>query len=418
MKINKKLVGYLKNHRDRGFVRDFYGIFVNNSDIKDFKNYLKVISYRYDSLSASKISRLTKLSKRKIEHWIYEDNKPFIIKLLEHHTYLSKPKDNMRWLSINSTRGGLFIGPWIQVPDRIDKYNDVYKVIKQLKEIPAFEQKNNLFNIHLSSYKKEDFLAYLLGMMVGDSSKTGIMRKQRITRRIHIRLSKGYPTNEKLGEFTSLCANYLGLRMGKRKDCPAGKRNVYPFYTWISQSSTLIDWFYKACLGLKNNEKTTYDLIRTDWILKAPKNFKISFLQGLADSDGFVDFSSQQIGIITEPNTELVRNILDSLEIKSTPKFFTHNQLWSLMINIKDAYNLPLFNPIVRSYRYQYMEKLFKAKRASGHWPVWLKDKIEQNIKEGVDGTELVKKILNEEGIAIRTKSIYRRAKKLREQTN
>ena len=88
-------------------------------------------------------------------------------------------------------------------------------------------------------------LGFFLGMFLGDASKTGINRKQRVTRRVHIRLSKGYPTNERLGCFVSMCANRLGLRMGKRKDCPAGKRNIHAFYTWISQSSLLFQWMFE-----------------------------------------------------------------------------------------------------------------------------------------------------------------------------
>ena len=59
------------------------------------------------------------------------------------------------------------------------------------------------------------------------------------------------------------------------------------------------------------------------------------------------------------------------------------------------------------------MEKLYKAKKISGHWPVWLVKKIENNIKRGVKGTKLVKIILEEEGIVIGTKNIRKRVKKL-----
>ncbi len=403
MKINKNLIKYFKRHPGINFIKYFYGIFINKKDIKDFKEYSKVILHRTRGFSASQIAKLTKISKRKIDHWIYEGNKPFIIRILDHYLNLGKPKNNLKWLSINSTRGGLLIEPWIQVPEKIESYNDIYSVIKQLKVLQGKQIKT----------KKELCFAYLLGILIGDSSKTGIKRKQRVTRRIHLRLSKGYKTNERLGEFVKLCTNYLSMRMNRCKDCPAGKRNVYPFYTWISQSSLLIQWIFNVCLGLKNNELTTYNPIRADWILKSPREFKIFFLQGLADSDGFVDFSSQKVGIITEPNTGLIKNILKSLNISAKPWLITRTKLWTLMISIKDAYNLPTFNPTVKSYRYEQMEKLYKAKKISGKWPPWLIEKVEKNIKNGLKGTEIVKKILNEENIAIRTKNIHKRAKKL-----
>ena len=83
------------------------------------------------------------------------------------------------------------------------------------------------------------------------------------------------------------------------------------------------------------------------------------------------------------------------------------------MISINDAYKLPVFNQIVRSYRYEDVKRLFKANRIRGHWPLWLSQEVERNIKEGYNGTEIVKNILNTYGVAIRTKNIHKRVKKL-----
>ena len=411
MGINKNLIAFFRANSNPRFINYFYGISINDQEKKSFKDYSKVVLYRNEGLSASRISKLANLPKRKIEHWIYEGNKPFVIRLLEKYLHLGNPKSGFQWLSVNSTRGGLFTGPWIQVPFQLKNIDDIYLVLEQSIPLPEYITKSEAFNTELQNCQKEHLFAYLLGFIVGDASKTGIKRKQRTTRRIHIRLSVNYPTNLKLGNYASLCANGLGLRMGRRKNCPAGKLNPHPFYTWISQSSSFFQWIFHTCLGLQDHETTTYNPIRAKWLLSAPKEFKIAFLQGLADSDGFVDFNSQQIGIITEPNTQLVKEILDSIKIHSTPKLFTQHKLWALMINIKDAYNLPLFNPIVKSYRYQDTEKLFKATQISGHWPEWLRLKVEYHIKQGLRGTKLMKKVLDEEGIAITTKHIRRHVK-------
>lgn len=412
MKINKKfnnnLVKYFNHSFNTDFIKYFYDINTTKLDIKTFNDYKKTILLRTQGLSASEIAKRHKLPQRKIEHWIFEDNKPFIIRLLQHFLILGKPKKGSKWLSINSTRGGLFIGPWIQVPDKINSYKDISKVINQLDALPEYKQSLRELNISQNCLKKENCLAYLLGILVGDASKTGIQRKHRVTRRIHIRLSKGFQTNRRMGDFITLNVNYLGLRMCKRKDCPAGKRNLHPFYTWISQSSLLFQWIFRVCLGLKNNETTTYYPIKAKWILKTPKKFKIQFLQGLADSDGFVDFNSVKVGIITEPNTHLIDKIFKSLNITTKRRFFTQNKLWSILINVNDAFKLPIFNPIVRSYRYAYTEKLYKAKRVLWHWSPRLRKKVEKNLKNGISGTKLVKKILYEDNIIIRTKGIRR----------
>jgi len=166
-------------------------------------------------------------------------------------------------------------------------------------------------------------------------------------------------------------------------------------------------------LGLKDDGRTTYDKINADWILEAPREFKISFLQGLADSDGFVDFSAQQAAVITHPNTDLIEKIFISLEVKTRRWLITQTGLWCLVMGIKDAYNLPLFNPYVKCYRYEKVIKLFNAKRLSGHTPEWLSRKVNEYIKSGLSGTKLVEKIIDEYGIAIRTKNILRRKRKM-----
>lgn len=395
---NKEFFSILNKRKNiKNFTKLFFGINLSYRDKKNITNFLSVIKHRNRGIPISKIHSQTNIPRRKIEHWIFEDTKPLIINLLKDYIQLGNPSKGKVWISINSTRGGLFTGPWIEVPKIIRTYKDLLRVLNQLNK-----------NIEFS----EVSFGYILGFLIGDSSKPSIIRKFRTTRRITVRLSKHFPTNKKLGDYVSLCANNLGLRMKKCKDCPPGKQNLYPFYTWISQSSTLIQWIFNVCIGLNDNQKTTYDKINANWILNSSKQFKISFLQGLADSDGFVDFSEQRVGIITHPNTDLVENILNTLEIKSKRRYFTNNGLWALMISIHDAYSLPIFNRSVNSYRYKKLKKLVYAKKIQGHWPEWLSQEVNKNIISGINGTELVKKIIDNYGVAIRTKQITIRKKK------
>ena len=394
---------------DTNFMNQFYGVTLREKDTKTFYEFTTVVKHRAAGLSATKISELTGIPKRKLEHWIFNENSVFSIRLLEHYFTLGKIEKSHRYLSINSTRGGIFTGPWITVPSQIRDYADVEKVLNQLRPITENECYHN-------NISKAELFAYFLGFLIGDSSKTGIKRAQRTTRRVQVRLSIRYPSNEKVGEFVSLCANSIGLRMERRKDCPAGKLNPYPFYTWISQSSPLIQWIFEVCLGLDNDMLTTYDPIRSDWILSAPEIFRIRFIQGLADSDGFVDFTARQAGIITSPNTELIEKILNSLNIKTTKRYFQSSKLWALMMKPNDAYKLPIFNEYIKSYRYYEIESLCLAKRYN-KWPKEFKEKVIANIKQGYSGTELVRKILKEEGVLITTKHINKLRKSCNEET-
>ena len=241
--------------------------------------------------------------------------------------------------------------------------------IDQLRPINDYEIVHR-FNLKPDDLEKMklNLFAYLLGILVGDASKNCIKRKRKTTRRITLSLTHAHQTNERLGNFVALCANCLGLRMNRIKDGPKGSKNKNSFFRWRSQSSLLIEWIFNVCLGLSDDQLTTYDAIKADWILTTPKTFRVWFLQGLADSDGFVDLQAQQVGIITQPNTDLIKRIFESLGVNPKKRIFG-GRLEALMVNIRDAYKLPIFNPLVRSYRFKLLEKLIKAKRIRGHWP-------------------------------------------------
>lgn len=321
---------------------------------------------------------------------------------------------SFKWISINSSRGGILKGPWLIVPNKIDSYKKILYVIDQIEPM-INESRMNKFQLNRQTIKKlrSCLFAYFLGVLIGDASKSANKRKFGTTRRISLSLTKKYQSNERFGEFVCLCANSLGLRMDRIKDTPKGKKNKYPFYRWNSQSSMLIQWMFNVCLGLNDNQVTTYDTINANWILNAPKDFRIWFLQGLADSDGFVDLQAFQVGIITQPNTQFIKVVLESLGIRSNIRIFD-GRLEGTMINIQDAYELPVFNPYVNSYRFELLEKLVRSKRICGHWPKWLSDKVNSYLNDGLRGTQIVKKVLNKFNIAIRTKQIYRRTKEMK----
>ena len=319
--------------------------------------------------------------------------------------------------SINSTRGGKFIGPWIEVPEKIKNYNDIKSVLKQLEHLPeAYERAKFFWMKNLNKIKSQMF-AYFLGVMVADASKHGIKRKSRITRRVGLTLTKRHSSNERFGEFVSLCANCLRLRMNRIKDMPKGKRNTHSFFRWNSQSSPLLEWMFTKCLGLSTDYLTTYNSINANWLYKTPKKFKTWFLQGVSDSDGYVDFNSFQVGIISQPNTTLIKNILESLGIESSIRIF-RDDLEAVVTSVENAYKIPLFNPIVKSYRYLQMKKLATAEKLHWHMSEELNNKIRNYLSSGIRGTTLVKKILETENIRVRTKAIRRIEKRLRSDDN
>ncbi|MBU2475302.1 MAG: hypothetical protein KKC38_02195 [Nanoarchaeota archaeon] len=402
-------------NNDLEFINYFWSINFSDKEKERFKKFLEVDYLKKKGFLEKEISNKTKTPKGTIEKWIRLKSVPYLVHYSQYSKNLRKPQKDYKWLAINSTRGGILKEPWIKVPEKINSYRDLIKVIKQLKSINNLKDFNK-FNINFKSIEKMKPLlfAYLLGMFVGDTSKKEIKRKNRTTRRIQLRLSTRFKTNKMLGEFTKLCANNIGLRMNQGKNCPKGKRNTHDFYAWHSQSSLLIQWIFKVCLGLKNKEKTTYDPIKANWLIKAPKEFKIYFLQGLADSDGYIDITTHRAGIITGPNTKFIKELLKTININGEESYLHKGSLGQIKFRLEKAIELPLFSPHVKSYRYQLMEKIMKAKRLHHHWPAYLGKEVDNYLKEGFSSTKIMQKVLNNHNIIIRQGGINKRRNKIK----
>ena len=383
-----------KKVNDLNFLNFFWGTNFSDKDKKILKLFLKTHELKNQNLPIRKISKITNVPESTTSKWAYGYSIPHIAHYLK---YYSELKPNKKIISINSTRGGIQTGPWIKVPEKINNFKDIKKVLSQLN------QKN---------IEKE--FGYIVGIMVGDASKHGIKRKNRIARRIQLRLSTKYDTNIKMGNHVSNCLKSLNIRINRTKNCPKGKRNPNDFYAWHSQCSSLIDWMFKACLGLKNSELTTYEPIKAKWVINSPNHFKISFLQGIADSDGYIDITQCRAGIVTKPNIKILKSIFDSLNIKYFTGKLHKGNLMQIKIRLEDAYSLPLFNPIVCSYRYQLMKKAIKANKLHHHWPIWLGKKVDNYLKQDLSSTKIINNILNEYNIIIRQGGIQRRKQKLK----
>jgi hypothetical protein len=398
------------------FLDYFYGIRISEKEIESFWNYSKTKELKSKGLSIGKIHKILGNPRRRIEHWFYEKNMPFVSRLEEYYDKLGKPEKNKKWLSINSTKGGLFTGPWIQVPSKVKGFEDVKKVIGQIEPLKETYERANEFELNKKDVGdlRYYFFYYLLGLVVGDGSITRGTGKIRISRRITLNLCKRYPTNKRVGKFVVLCLNSIGLRMNRTKDDRPSKKNKHKFFRWHGQCSQLCEWIFDICFGLKEKQNTTYFPIKGEWILKSPKNLRIAFLQGIADSDGYTDISASQVGLITKSNIDLFEKIFDSIEVHHIRKYLHHGTLPTVMINIKKAYELPIFNPYTKSYRWQLVKKIAEAKRLKHQLPKELAEEITKHLKKGCSSVDIVKMLLYKYNLLVRGGSIQKRMRTLK----
>jgi hypothetical protein len=400
------------------FLDYFYGIKVSEKDIQNFYDFTKTKELKSKGIRPAKIYKEFENSRRRIEHWFYDKNIPFVARLEEYYKSLGKPEKNKKWLSINSTKGGLLTGPWIQVPMNVEEFKDIKQTIDQIEPLKETTEKAKELEI-----KKEDieklryyFFYYLLGLVVGDGAIIRGTGKIRITRRITLGLSKRFQTNERLGNFVVLCLNSIGLKMNRTKDGQPSKKNRHKFFRWQGQCSQLAEWIFDVCFGLKEKQNTTYFPIKGEWILNSPENLRIAFLQGIADSDGYVDIGVSQVGLITKTNIELFEKVFDSLEIHHTRKYLHYRTLPTAMIHLKSAYSLPIFNPYIKSYRWQLTKKLAEAERLPHQLPKELGKEVTGHLEKGSSSIDIVKMLLYKYNILIREGSVQKRIRTLRKE--
>ena len=188
------------------------------------------------------------------------------------------------WPSVDIGTHGIPMGPFLRVPRELDSWNEVWKVISQLEPLDASQGETC----------REYHFGFLLGMIVGDTAKS----KPAVGHRhLELTLIQKYGTNLRLGEFTSSCARSLGLRMHRIKDIPPPRLKPHGFFTWVSQASPLIDWIYDVGLGLRDDEVTTYDSLRAEWVFDSPREFRVG-LSGLGGVRWFTQCGEPIGGIL------------------------------------------------------------------------------------------------------------------------
>jgi hypothetical protein len=155
------------------------------------------------------------------------------------------------------------------------------------------------------------------------------------------------------------------------------------------------------------DKTTTDDPVSADWLKLAPSNFQKTFLQGFADSDGYVDVNKHEVGIVVDPNEFVIGEILQILRVPFRPTIAKGQA--TVVMGVKEAYSLPIFNPTVRSHKFHLTERLSNATRFRGAWPTWLRREVDELLSSGNSPNKVVLTILTKHRVAIRSQHMRRR---------
>jgi hypothetical protein len=283
--VDSKVVEHVLSHgSDLSFTNYFWkNCEPHPSESKQYSHYANVLSKYNQGLKFSEISRETGVKPWSIATWTRFQQRPKLGYYLRAFLELGPPRDGWRWLSVNNTSGhAVPLGPFIQVPMTIGSWKDIEALLASL--VPLGRGR--------PTFSLEYMFGFLLGVIVGDAAKK---RQRGWHRHLSLVLSMRYDTSVRIGDFACECANAIGLKMRRMPNQERYAQKPHGFFVWESQSSPLIDWIFNICLGLEDDECTTYDPVRMEWALSGPEDFRKGLIQGMAESDGSVNISGQEV---------------------------------------------------------------------------------------------------------------------------
>lgn len=337
---------------------------------------------------------------------------PVLMKLYSAHNQLMSGRQEIRLLPLRVARNCKSFEQWIMVPTRLESERDIRRLVSQLKPLPETYERAKRFHESVDPSSSTALFAFLLGVMLGDAAKDHSLHEdghRLSSTNLRLRLSKRYEHNERFGEYTAMCCNSLGLHMYRIKDLPPDEKQLRSpvkagFYSWRSERSPLLAWIFNKCLGLNFNETTTTTPVKMEWLFNTSLDFRIAFLQGLAESDGHVSYQGVAC-IVSEPNVEFVVRLMQSLGAKSwTRKIRGRNCV--VATTVARAHSINLFNRHIASIRYQRMEKMMSANRL-GRLPDNIKDEIIR-LSDKLNPSAITAHLLNKYNIYTRPSTIAR----------
>jgi hypothetical protein len=294
------------------------------------------------------------------------------------------------------------------LPDDIHGYADISNVLLQFQPIKNCPYRGEDFDLAEGNAPAMRPLAfaYFLGVMVGDMSKHGNYLRTPRTMTALLQLSKRYESNLRFGNFVTFCAGLLGIPMKRIKDYIRPVGAPYDAYRWESKQSRLIMWMFEKCLGLREGQTTTNDSIQADWLTRTPHRFQAWFLQGFADSDGYVDLNKHEIGIVVDPNEMLMGTILTKLGVRFRPAVIKNQA--TILMSLREGFGVPVFSPHARTHKFELTKQLIEAKRFHGPWPKWLRLEVDELVDHHEPSGKIVRTILDKYNVAIRSQHLRR----------
>jgi intein/homing endonuclease len=297
----------------------FHTLYINKeTDIshksrKQTEEFFEIIhAIKKGAKSYGQIEEMTGIREEQI---LYRIHSPFTPRLVGMVACIPEEQlsPEKKWLPLRIT--GSRMKDFIQVPEMITKPEEVLDVLLQIRKL-TFSGEKEESNPEFSDFGGIIAFIYFLGLTISDGNFDSSKKTVSSSDRVKLKLSKKYDWSETAGNAYCHTLNKLGFSTVKGKD-EYGSFSDIPLHVWTSEKSPFFVWVRQELLGLRESRNKNEHGVQPNWILYAPRPWRIALLQGIADGDGFATTKGLYAAISTYTNQEFVTKLLKSLNIDS-----------------------------------------------------------------------------------------------------
>src|SRR3989441_2166267 len=337
------------------FMRDFWNPEYDERDILQYRRLAPVWRMRESGASFKAIANQLGEDTGKCCALVSGKNcRPYLAQMYLNREVLGKPRNGWKWILERTPKPTAPYPKVVEVPEKINGYSDVTDFLAQFPPVPKSQPTLEFFGVDVEWVErhKPELFGFLLAFLVGDAGKYYPEYENRGRHYNKAAMTTNMArtdSNFRVLKYVQLGLQSIGVRSHEIEAHQLPDR--YEVVRWNSETSNLITWIIRTCLGLKPGERTTRVPIDMPWIDTCPRDFIVAFLQGLADSDGHVHKTRNYAEISSIPNSGFYWNLIEELDFHA--KAYPLNNPKLVRMDLETACNIPLFNPIIRSYRYE-----------------------------------------------------------------
>ena len=341
---------FLGDFQDLDFIEYFWNPTYDKADVLQYQRAAQVWRRRKAGFTFDKIGSEVGVDPRKSCALISGKNlRPHLVQMYLISLHLGRPKGGWRWILERTPKPTNPFPQAFLVPEEIRSYQDIEEFIEQFPPIQEDHPALKLFGLSAmwAEANRLELFGFLLGFLIGDAGKYfpeyGRNSRHNATSSLNTNM-KGIASNRRILTYVQLCLDVIGIQSHKIVPAPGTTR-------WTSESSNLLTWMFRVCLGLRSGERTSRNPVKMEWLLDCPREFLRAVLQGIAESDGSVRKNGYYAEIASVPNAAFFQRVLSVVGIPS--RIHPKRSPRQVRINLGSAVRLLLFNPIIKSYRFR-----------------------------------------------------------------